>query len=438
MITSKHLIKISTSFIAMSLILAMTIPMNVYAVDEIVETDKSKENDPDFTVENTQKVITNTGYVYENEGEIVENRGEVENNNSLIDNNHGMINNNSDSAIVTNNYFDGCIAGSGTVENNYGGLIEGADVTITNRYWYVTDDISNITAQYDTNFITSPDANDNHKYLKVNEDGNAFNPATITLIPSDSFQITANDVPLTNGVDANNKCFKYSLTRQDDGSYALVLHGVNGNICIIPDIINLNVTPILQNPGNINGLIISEDADEDIGYKATNDDSDESTSIVAEATSVVSIGGVVLKSQISGAYSVKGFAGFAIRMGSDAIRTMVGISGTPFVRAYDITPSKSPAAFASINGAAASVGATVLGAINVDLGQMNGGKFSSLPGTVAVPATLGVANAGGRTLAVVKVLPGGAFEILQDTDDNPMTVTFPVTGGLCSYAVIAY
>ena len=63
MITSKHLIKISTSFIAMSLILAMTIPMNVYAVEEIVETDKSKENDPYFTVENTQKVITNTGYV---------------------------------------------------------------------------------------------------------------------------------------------------------------------------------------------------------------------------------------------------------------------------------------------------------------------------------------------------------------------------------------
>ena len=50
----------------------------------------------------------------------------------------------------------------------------------------------------------------------------------------------------------------------------------------------------------------------------------------------------------------------------------------------------------------------------------------------------GVANAGGRTLAVVKVLPGGAFEILQDSDEYPLTVTFPIIGGLASYAVIAY
>ena len=166
--------------------------------------------------------------------------------------------------------------------------------------------------------------------------------------------------------------------------------------------------------------------------------SDEEYSSVAEATSTVSVGGVVLRSQISGAYSVKGFEGFAVRMGADDIRGLAGITGTPFVRAYDITPKKSPSAFVSINAAAASVGATVLGAINVDLGQMAGGKFSSLPNTVAVPATIGVANADGRTLAVVKVLPGGAFEILQDSDEYPLTVTFPITGGLASYAVIAY
>jgi hypothetical protein len=57
---------------------------------------------------------------------------------------------------------------------------------------------------------------------------------------------------------------------------------------------------------------------------------------------------------------------------------------------------------------------------------------------VEIPATLGVANAGGRTLAVVKVLPGGASEILPDTDENALTVTFPISGGLSAYAVIAY
>ena len=163
-----------------------------------------------------------------------------------------------------------------------------------------------------------------------------------------------------------------------------------------------------------------------------------STSATAEATSTVSVGGVVIKSQISGAYSIKGFQGFAVRMGADAIRALAGIAGTPFVRAYDITAKSSQEAFATINAAAASVGATVLGAINVDLGQMNGGKFTSLPNTVAVPATIGVAAAGGRKLAVVKVLPGGAFEILQDTDEVAVTVTFSITGGLAAYAVIAY
>lgn len=158
----------------------------------------------------------------------------------------------------------------------------------------------------------------------------------------------------------------------------------------------------------------------------------------AEATSTVSVGGVVIRSQISGSYSVTGFQGFAVGMGADAIRALAGIAGTPFVRVSDATTNSDSAAFPVINAAAASVGATVLGAIRVDLGQMNGGKFSSLPTTVSVPATLGVASAGGRALAVVKVQPGGAYDILQDNDENAVTVTFHITGGLAVYGVIAY
>ena len=158
----------------------------------------------------------------------------------------------------------------------------------------------------------------------------------------------------------------------------------------------------------------------------------------AESTSTVSVGGVVIKSQISGSYSVTGFQGFAVRMGADAIRALAGIAGTPFVRVSDATANNNSAAFAVLNAAAASAGATVLGAIRVDLGEMNGGRFSSLPGTVSVPATIGVAAAGGRTLAVVKVQPGGAFDILQDDDEINVTVTFHITGGLAVYGVIAY
>lgn len=158
----------------------------------------------------------------------------------------------------------------------------------------------------------------------------------------------------------------------------------------------------------------------------------------AESTSTVSVGGVVIRSQISGSYSVTGFQGFAVRMDADAIRALTGIAGTPFVRVSDATANNNSAAFAVLDAAAASQGATVLGAIRVDLGQMNGGRFLSLPTTVSVPATLGVAAAGSRRLAVVKVQPGGAFNILLDDDEINVTVTFNITGGLAVYGVIAY
>lgn len=163
--------------------------------------------------------------------------------------------------------------------------------------------------------------------------------------------------------------------------------------------------------------------------------------VVTEAlpSSTVSVGGTVLKSQVNGAYAVKTLAGVAVRQGNDAIKAAAGLgkSETPFARVYDITAKKSPRVFDSFNGAAAAAGGTVLGAVNFDLGKMAGGKFADLPADVSVPVTFGVKNANGRTLSVIKVVPGGATTILTDTDENPNTVTVPVTGGLAAYAIMA-
>ena len=163
--------------------------------------------------------------------------------------------------------------------------------------------------------------------------------------------------------------------------------------------------------------------------------------VVTEAlpSSTVSVGGTVIKSQINGAYAVKTLAGVAVRQGNDAIKAAAGLgkSETPFARVYDITAKKSPRVFDSFNGAAAAAGGVVLGAVNFDLGKMAGGKFSDLPADVSVPVTFGVKNANGRTLSVIKVVPGGATTILTDTDENPNTVTVPVTGGLAAYAIMA-
>ena len=172
-------------------------------------------------------------------------------------------------------------------------------------------------------------------------------------------------------------------------------------------------------------------------------DQAEAPAEVVSATAPVVIAGTTLKSDVAGAVSIPktaAIAGVVVRQSTADIKAVAGLgkAETPFVRAYEITEKKSPAAYASFKAAAAASGGTVLDAVNIDLGKMAGGKFADLPAGVSVPTTVAVKNANGRTLAVAKVLPGGATEILQDTDDNPNTVTFPITGGLAAYAVLAY
>lgn len=164
---------------------------------------------------------------------------------------------------------------------------------------------------------------------------------------------------------------------------------------------------------------------------------------VVSATTPMTVGGETIKSDVAGSIAIPKnapIAGVVLRESKANIKAAAGLAAaeTPYVKAYQITAKKSPAAFASINAAATAAGATVIDTVNIDLGKLTGGKFSDLPAGVSVPTTIGVKNANGRTLAVVKVLPGGATEILEDTDTNPNTVTFPITGGLAAYAVIAY
>lgn len=167
--------------------------------------------------------------------------------------------------------------------------------------------------------------------------------------------------------------------------------------------------------------------------------SDSATVAVASTSSVVGVG----NSSVAGAYSVKTLAGVAVRESANTIASKAGLAANEkaYVRVYDITAKQSPAAFNSINAAAASVGGTVIGAVNIDFGKLVGAKFSQLPAGVSVPTTIGIPSAkvhANKTQAVVKVLPLGAVEILKDQDTNLSTVTFDITGGLAAYAVIEY
>ncbi|SFC61548.1 hypothetical protein [Butyrivibrio sp. YAB3001] len=149
------------------------------------------------------------------------------------------------------------------------------------------------------------------------------------------------------------------------------------------------------------------------------------------------VAGVV--STFAGSYRVKRLNGFAIRTSLADFRTLAGLKAgqTPWVRAYDITAKTSPAAFASIDAVVAQLGGKVVGAINVDLGILDGGKFAQLPNTVSARASVGIpgANANKRYV-VVAVYPGGETEVIEDLDTVLGTFSFNIRGGLAAYALV--
>ena len=175
---------------------------------------------------------------------------------------------------------------------------------------------------------------------------------------------------------------------------------------------------------------------------SSNDSSsnDASTAQVT-STSQVAIGGAVIKNELPGAFFVAPaapIAGIAIREGVGAIKSKASLAGneTPFVRAYTVERKSSPAVYASFDAAAATVGGTVVGGINVDLGKLTGGKFTSLPEGVTVPVTIGIKNFDpNKTYFIVRVAPGGAIQIIPVTVENGRA-TFEITGGLAGYGLL--
>lgn len=171
--------------------------------------------------------------------------------------------------------------------------------------------------------------------------------------------------------------------------------------------------------------------------------SSESTPVVEEvkSTSQVVAGGEVVKNELPGAFAIKADApitGVAVKESAAQIKQEAGLAAneTPFVSVYSVDRKKSGAVYASFDAAAASVGATTLGGINVDLGKLTGGKFTELPAGVSVPFTMGIKNYNPNlTYYVVKVLPGGAIEMVPVTVENGK-ITFNITGGLAGYGLL--
>lgn len=169
-------------------------------------------------------------------------------------------------------------------------------------------------------------------------------------------------------------------------------------------------------------------------------------SSIAEAVAAIpttsSVGGVT--TTVKGAYLAKTVNGIAITSPLTSIVKGYGLASgeQAYAMVWDLDPKKSNLAKQVIDLAAASQGAEVGPMLNIEIGKKSGGKYSLLSSegpairfSVGVPANFAQ---DGKTFAVVRVRPGGAFSILTDVDSNPNTVTFDTTGGAGAYAIIRY
>lgn len=164
--------------------------------------------------------------------------------------------------------------------------------------------------------------------------------------------------------------------------------------------------------------------------------------------STVSIGTVPVTSTMEGNFTAKSVAGAAIKTPKADISKALGLkeNETAKVATWDITPTSSPLAYQSLVAGAQSVSGEIGPAIQVNI--LKTGLYLKSDGTldddayemagtvdmvVGIPASFYVP---GARYAVSHVLPGGKYEILEDTDDDPLTVSFPVSAGRGAYALV--
>ena len=162
--------------------------------------------------------------------------------------------------------------------------------------------------------------------------------------------------------------------------------------------------------------------------------SSSTVTVVAETNKVAGV-----TSTVAGSYRVKTLNGVAVKTSEAELKAAAGLGAgeKPYVKAYDITAKNSPAAFASINAAAQALGGRVVGAINVDFGKLSSGKFAELDSSVSARTMVGIPGAkADKKYVIVKVLAGGATEVIEDADTVTSTITFDITGGLAAYAVV--
>lgn len=116
--------------------------------------------------------------------------------------------------------------------------------------------------------------------------------------------------------------------------------------------------------------------------------------------------------------------------------------------AYETDAKKSPMSVQLANNVADKIGAELGASVNVQYGRVseNAGKrevtSSSLPVEGKLMLGIDPKFAGENdTLAVIAIYPGGEYKILEDTDEDPTTLTVdvpPSDSSLVMYSIVKY
>ncbi len=162
----------------------------------------------------------------------------------------------------------------------------------------------------------------------------------------------------------------------------------------------------------------------------------------AQEVPTTSVAGGV-KSATEGMYTAKSVEGSAVTTPATEIKAGFGLAGNdkPYTKVSDLDPKKSTKSAEVLRTFAATQGAVVGPMLNIEFGKMSGGKYSLLPKSGSIAMRLALAKnffVPGATYAVLRVSPGGQYEIIPAAVDAKGNLGFFTNGGQGAYAVIRY
>ena len=143
---------------------------------------------------------------------------------------------------------------------------------------------------------------------------------------------------------------------------------------------------------------------------------------------------------VAGDYSSRIVRGAAVLTPYEDVKAALGLNADqrPSIVVYDAEDKSSPEAFASLNTAVEELGGETVGALYIELGGKENGKWiTTSDGTVTVKAGLPKTADKSKSYSIVRVEKDGVTTVLEDLDNSDKTVTFEAVSGVATYGIVA-